>query len=148
MPETSGSIPHANSILSLPYFIFTDPLNVTVSLVQYTLRCIAKGEPNNSTCISWKHVSEQGIFIRKMKGSEYFTLRSYLNNYIQNRYYVCAATNGVPDIRGRTVISGSRFVQLHVKVYIIIIIYNICIALSDQQILKELHNNEHLNATH
>lgn len=91
-----------------------DPPKVTVN---YILRpdyidfiCNAAGEPSNYTFLQWVHESELHKQIRFLIGTRSGTLRvERTNQYEDTGYYICRVSNGIPDIKRKTIQEAKIF---------------------------------------
>lgn len=91
--------------------LIVDSPDANVYKQNYTLQCESRGEPNNSSFISWKHYSEQGEFLRSFNCSEFLVLNSSYIRYMLNGVYLCDATNGISNVDGNAVHSSNLTVQ-------------------------------------
>lgn len=82
------------------------------------LVCKAKGVPDRYTFFEWEHKSYYGDHIRFISGDQNGSLYLPRNDkrdsgYQDNGYYICTASNGIPDSYG--VVRQSAEVYLVVK---------------------------------
>ncbi|VDI19404.1 Hypothetical predicted protein [Mytilus galloprovincialis] len=90
------------------YQYFADPPQVTVYYIRkpdyIDFICNATGEPSNYTFLQWVHASEFHKQIRLFNGTGSGRLRVENKNQSGDTgYYICRLSNGIPDIKGKTI---------------------------------------------
>ncbi|CAC5421334.1 unnamed protein product [Mytilus coruscus] len=102
---------HSSIMIEIELFIKYPP-DVTVRYTNYTIQCECDGVPAIYSMYRLDQLSKSGELVRSINlKNETFTLQNYPFPYQINGRYECVVSNGIPDIDGKKLQTGSTTVQ-------------------------------------